>query len=184
MTLAAACQRREARQRHRGRFDIAAGRADRRQHGEAVHHPMLAGAADRVIDGFAHHVRRDGAAALCVELGELHGGIAMHAEADDVADAAILCRLGEARVMRIVTIEDGCAAALDAAEDFGLRIGDRLDRGEEAKMRRLDCRDHRDMRPDHARQRIDLAGMVHARSSKTPYSLSAAMRDSDSGTPQ
>ena len=64
---------------------------------------------------------------------------------------------------------DGCrdgriggAARFDAEENLGLGVGDLGGRGEEFEMRRLDRGDHGHMRPHQARQRRDLAGMVHA----------------------
>ena len=85
----------------------------------------------------------------------------MGAKADYLGRARPLRRRLQARVMGVVTVEHGGTARLQAEKDFGLGIGDRLDRREKAEMRRLDRGHHGDVRPDQPRQGGDLAGMVH-----------------------
>ena len=68
----------------------------------------------------------------------------------------------EPRELRIVAVDHRRAARLDAGENLGLGVGDRLDRAEEFQMHRRDRGDDGDMRPHQPRQRLDLAGMVHA----------------------
>ena len=56
-------------------------------------------------------------------------------------------------------------SSVDAAAPsriFGLRVGDRVERGEEAEMRFADVRPHADVRLGDAHQRADLPGVIHA----------------------
>ena len=86
----------------------------------------------------------------------------MLAERDDARDTGGLRPPLEMRELRIVAIEHGRAAGLEAEEDFGLGVGDLGQRAEEFQMHRLDGGDDGDMRAREPRQRLDLAGMVHA----------------------
>ena len=75
-------------------------------------------------------------------------------------------------------------ARLEAEEDLGLRVGDRFDRAEMFDVDGRDRRHQRDMRPRHAGERRDLAGVVHADLEHAEARRSAGMRASVSGTPQ
>ena len=68
----------------------------------------------------------------------------------------------EAREMRIVAIDDRCAARHDAGKNLRLGVGNRFDRCEELQMHRLDGGDDRDVRAHELGQRRDLAGVIHA----------------------
>ncbi len=161
--LAAAGQAGEGCQRRGGLGDVAADRLDGGEHAEAVHHPVPAGKRHGVAQGLAGDAcgyRAAGRGEIAVD--QPRRRLVMRAEGDDARDAAARGRRGEAGEMRVVAVEDGSAARLDAGEDLGLGVGDRLDRGEEAEMRRLDRGDEGDMRARDAAQRRELARMVHA----------------------
>src|SRR5918993_2844040 len=64
--------------------------------------------------------------------------------------------------VRRVVRHDRNAARLQAFEDFALGVRDRLFGAEVLDMRRRNRGDEREMRTDHARQRGDLAFVVHA----------------------
>ena len=84
------------------------------------------------------------------------------AEGDDALDIGVLRAALEAGELRVVAVDHRRAAAFEPQEDFRLGVGDRLERAEEFQMHRLDGRDDRDLRPYQPRERLDLAGMVHA----------------------
>ena len=88
-------------------------------------------------------------------------GLGVLAEGDD-ARAGRFGRAREPLILRNVAIDHRRAAGLEAAEDFRLGVGNRLDRAEIFEMHRRDGGDDRDMRLHQPRQRLDLAGMVHA----------------------
>ena len=96
------------------------------------------------------------------ELDEPRVGLGVLAERDDAADVRVLRLPLQPRELRIVAVDDGGAARLDALKNLGLRVGDGLDRGKELQMHRLDGGDDRHMRPHEPGQRRDLARMVHA----------------------
>jgi hypothetical protein len=85
--------------------------------------------------------------------------------------------------LRIVAIDHRRAARLEPGEDFGLGVRDRLDRGEEFEMHRLDRGDDRHVRPHQPRQRLDLAGMIHP-DLEHGVARGRGQRASESGTPQ
>ena len=78
------------------------------------------------------------------------------------AAPARIRRGGEPREVRIVAVQHGDATGFEPEKDFGLGIGDRLDRREKAEMGRLDRGDHRDVRPHQLSENGYLARMVHA----------------------
>ena len=89
-------------------------------------------------------------------------GLGVGAKTDHRGRAGPHRRRGESRIMRIVTVQHGDAAGFEPEKDFGLGIGDRLDRGEKAEMGGLDRGDHCDVRPRQPSENGYLAGMVHA----------------------
>src|ERR1700752_4817059 len=66
------------------------------------------------------------------------------------------------RIIRIVAVQHGDAAGFKPEKDFGLGIGDRLDRGEKAEMGRPDRRNYGDVGPHQLSESAYLAGMGHA----------------------
>ena len=86
----------------------------------------------------------------------------MGSKAEDLDGAGALRGRSQSEVMRVVAVENRYTAGFKAKKDLGLGIGNRLDRGEEAEMHWLHCRDHRDMRLHQPGKARDLAGMVHA----------------------
>ena len=126
-------------------------------------HEMAAGRAELVGHRLAEDVGLDGRgfglqrAAL-----EPRVGLAVRAEGDDARNAGGLGGVGELRELPDVAIDDGRAARLEPEKDFGLGLGDLLQRAEEFEMHRRDGGDDRHMRAHHLRERRDLAGMVHA----------------------
>ena len=90
-------------------------------------------------------------------------GACARAEAHDAGEPAGVRGGGQAVELRVVAVEHRGAVGAHAREDFGLGIGDLLDRGEGGQMDRLDGRDQRDVGSDQLGQRRQLAGMVHAR---------------------
>src|SRR5262245_31276007 len=97
----------------------------------------------------------------------------MLAEGDDALDICVLRAALELRELRVVAVDHRCAAALKPEEDFRLGVRDRLKRAEEFEMHRLDRGDDRDLRPHQPRERLDLAGMVHA---KLEHRIACALR--------
>jgi hypothetical protein len=89
-------------------------------------------------------------------------GFGVLAEGDDAFDAGRAGMPLQPREMRIVAIDHGGAARLDAAEDLGLGVGDLLDRAEEFQVHRLDRGDDRRMRARQPAQRLDLAAVIHS----------------------
>ena len=83
-------------------------------------------------------------------------------EGDDALDARVLGLALEARELAVVAIDHRCTAVPEPQEDFGLGVGDRLDRAEKFEMHRLDRGDDRHVRPHQPGQRLDLAGMIHS----------------------
>ena len=107
-------------------------------------------------------MRRDQRTALSVRQPVDRADIGAFAEpeADDVA--RVLFGLGtQPCIMRAVERDDRGSARLQPFENLALRIGDRFFAGEIFHMRRRDRGDDRDMRTDHARQRCQLAGVIH-----------------------
>ena len=86
----------------------------------------------------------------------------MLAERNDAGDAGFFGAALEMGELRDVAIDDRRAARLDAEKDFGLGVGDLCERAQIFQMHRRDRGDDRDMRADEARQRLDLAFVVHA----------------------
>ena len=78
------------------------------------------------------------------------------------ARAADARRRREPLELGSVAIEDRGSARLEAEKDLRLGVGDRFERAEIFDMDRRDRGDQRRMRADHAHQRRDLAGVVHA----------------------
>jgi hypothetical protein len=70
-------------------------------------------------------------------------------------------RSGKLRKLRNVAVDHRRAAWNDAAKDFRLGVGDRLDRTEIFEMHRRDGGHDGHMRLDQPRQRLDLASMIH-----------------------
>ena len=83
------------------------------------------------------------------------------AEGDDPVGVAPR-GLDQPVAVRRVVGEDRDAVGLEALEDLGLGVGDRLFRAEVLDMRRGDGGDQRDVGADLAGQRGDLACVVHA----------------------
>ena len=83
------------------------------------------------------------------------------AEADDLG-AGFQCMTFQSFIIRTVAIDDRRATQLEPAEDFGLGVGDLLDRAEESEMDGSHGGDDGDVRPDQPRQHVDLAGVIHA----------------------
>ena len=163
VTFAAPLRRLEIGERARRRPEVGVENPDDREHGEAVVHPMATRHANAVRNRRAPNRRRDTATiGMKREPQEPHPGRAVLANVDDAAHAAGPGRAGKPRIVGAIEIENGDAAGLDALEDFGLSVGDRLDAVEELEVRGLDVGNHRDVRPHHAGQRRDLSRMVHA----------------------
>ena len=122
------------------------------------------GRAQPVVDAPAEDLGRDRAARR-PPAGNRSGGSRRPACSPKPRMRVMPCRRawrGQPLEMRIVAVEHGGAVRAHALEDLRLGVGDRFDRGEEPEMRRLDGGDDGDIGPDHARERADLAGMVHA----------------------
>ena len=64
--------------------------------------------------------------------------------------------------MPIIAVEHSDAAGFEPEKYFGLRIGDRLERGKKTEMSGLDRRDDRDVRPHNSGKNAYFARMVHA----------------------
>ncbi len=67
-------------------------------------------------------------------------GVVVLAEGNDALDAGRLGGGGKPRILRIVAIEHGGAARLDAGKNFRLGVGDLLQRAEIFQMHRLNRR--------------------------------------------
>src|SRR6516165_11400381 len=63
----------------------------------------------------------------------------------------------EAGIVRIITIQHGDPTRFEPEKNFRLRIGDCLNRREEAEMGRLDCSDHGDVGPRQSSETAYLA---------------------------
>ena len=70
--------------------------------------------------------------------------------------------LFQSRELRVVAIDHGRACRLETGEDLRLGIGNCFERREELKMHGLDCSNDGDVRSHQARERLDLARMIHA----------------------
>src|SRR5438046_9503049 len=64
--------------------------------------------------------------------------------------------------MPIIAVEHSDAAGFEPEKYFGLRIGDRLERGKKTEMSGLDRRDDRDVRPHNSGKNAYFARLVHA----------------------
>ena len=87
--------------------------------------------------------------------------LSLAAETDDVPGVPAR-GLEQSIAMRRRLGDDRGSVGLETLEDLALGVGDRLNRAEVLDMRRCDGGDERDVRTDHARERRDLAGIVHA----------------------
>ncbi|MCY1172865.1 hypothetical protein D9M73_130090 [compost metagenome] len=150
-------------QRQPRQCEIATDRIDRRQHRQAVGHPMLPRLADRE----AQFARADD--------GGDEGAAAFGAHRFDRAN---VCALVEAKghnprrirrgggdqavAMRAVIRDDRHAARLQPLENLTLGIGDGGFVAEEFGMRRGDGGDDRDMRAHQSGQMRQFARVVHA----------------------
>ena len=109
----------------------------------------------------------------------------MRAEADDARDAALAARPRRARSqcglsrLRIAAPPGSSPWKISA-----LASAIASTEAKKSEMRRLDRRDHRDMRADQPGQRGDLAGMVHADLEDAEARVRAACAPGDSGTPE
>ena len=105
------------------------------------------------------------------------------AEGDNARNARRLGGVGEPLELRVVAIEHGGAARLDAQEDLGLGVGDFFQRAEIFQMHRLDRGDDRNMRAHQLRSGV-ISPAWFMPISNTAYLAFSGMRASDSGTPQ
>src|SRR3954451_14137488 len=100
---------------------------------------MAAGRTELVGDVGAENPRLDGGA-LGLQRASDQPRVRLRVlpERDHARDSGVLRRALEAGKLRIVTIYPRGAARLEPGEEFGLGVRDRLDRGEEFEMHRLD----------------------------------------------
>ena len=113
-----------------------------------------------------------------------HVGLGMLAEGDDAPARRGGGMGAQALEIGIVAVDDGRAARLEAREDLALGVGDAPDRAEILDVDRLDRRDDRHVRPDHAASAARSRPAWFMPISKTPKALLRGMRASVSGTPQ
>ena len=145
-----------------GGLQIGAGELRRGKHRKRILHEMRARRADAVAHGLAKDARRH-LGTVRLERGacdpRLRPGSV--AKTDDL-ELPLQGMTPEPLEMRVVAIENGRAARQDPLQNFGLGVGDRLDRAKEAEMHRRHRRDDGDVRLDQLRERHELAGMIHA----------------------
>ena len=162
MPLAPALDPGQVGQRQPGLRQVAAHRLDRAEHGKRVRHPMLARLGDgegelgaRQDGGDQRSARRRGHDVAGPDVGAFAEAEAQH-----------LRRIGPGGGGKPVAIgavvgNESDSALLQALEDLALGVGNLLLAGEEGAMGRCDGGDDRDVRPDQAGQRGQLAFMVH-----------------------
>ncbi len=161
MALAAALEAAHVGQRQAGDCQVGAHRLDRRQHGQRIHHPMVAALGYGVGELALDQPRRDQASAIAGthRVDRANVGVAM-AEGEGLI--GIFARGSDQPVTVGRIIWDNCdALGLKPFEYLRLGVGDRLHRSEIFDMRRGKRGDHRDMRPDQPGQRGDLALRAH-----------------------
>ena len=109
-------------------------------------------------------------------------GLGVLAERHDAPDAGALGAIRQPRELRIVAVDDGAAARLEAEEDLG-RSAMASSEPKNSRCTGSIVVTIATCGRTRRRERLDLAGMVHAELEHR-IARAAGQRASDSGTPQ
>ena len=89
-------------------------------------------------------------------------GIILAAKTDNARCACLGCRAGKLVIKRIVNIQDGCAASLQALENFGLGFGDIIKAVKKAAMRAGNPRNQGNVGARQCGQGGNFTSSIHA----------------------
>src|SRR5262249_15491259 len=128
-----------------------------------VHHEVTARRTKPVRELGSKNARSDvGAFAIesaCKQLRVRPGTLAEGNEMLHACRTRVICN---ARELTTVAIEHRRPATLEAKKNLRFGVGNCIDGGKKLQMNRLDCGDDGDVRAHQTRERLDLAGMIHA----------------------
>ncbi len=162
-TLAPTGKRLESPETRGQRRRIELQRVADGEHRQRVHHPVPTRQRYLEADTVAAPHGED-VAAVGPEVGidETPVGVQMGTESQDAPRAGPLRAGEEPRELLAVAWQNRDTARLEAREDLGLGVGDRLDRAQELEMGGRYPGNGGDVRPDLPRERLDLTRVVHA----------------------